>query len=91
MKQENIIYVVNFAATRLTLNPFAKTLPILWCQDGEYRVFPKEILSNARDASNLYADHYSDKANDKKIEYSCICWEQGMPVDNLVGRALSGE
>ncbi len=89
MKQENIIYIVTDHDTSFMVNPFAKILPILWCQDGEYRVFPKEVLANAIDATNMYADHYSEKSDIFKPTH--IYWEQGILVNNLVGRALSGE
>ena len=89
MIEENIFYIVQETGTNFTVNPHAKILPILWCQDGEYRVFPKEVLANAINATNMYADHYSEKTDIFKPTH--IYWEQGILVNNLVGRALSGE
>lgn len=89
MTEENMFYVVIGTDEYLTVNPFARVLPILWCKDGEYRVFPKEILANALDVSGLQGAHYSDK--NTKIQHAQIWWEQGVPVDNQVGRILSGE
>ncbi len=88
MKQENVIFIVTYRGTSFLVNPHSKIIPILWCQDGEYRVFPKEVLANAIDIIGLHRGHYSEKTT---IQPAYVWWEQGIPVDNLVGRALSGE
>lgn len=64
-----------------------KTLPLLWCRDGEFRLIPREIIMNAVDLSHMFG----------QIEMQCVppavvlMWSQGIEISNLAGRALMGE
>ncbi len=64
-----------------------KILPILWNRDGEYRLVPKEVVQNAINSVKAY----SKMAGKITHPIVCIYWDQGVPVDNQVGRMLSGE
>lgn len=64
-----------------------KALPIVWCRDGEYRVVPKEVVQNAINIMNMYVA-FSDK---RTYPEGVILWNQGIPINNLAGRALTGE
>ncbi len=88
MIKENMFYIVNEIGYKFEINPRLKILPILWCQNGTYRVFSKEILANAIDTLGLQDAHYSEKPAIRVVN---IWWGQGLEIDNLAGRALSGE
>lgn len=64
-----------------------RALPTLWNRGGEYRLIPKEVVQNAIDSFEIYNKMTS------KTTYPVVCiyWEQGVPVDNQVGRILTGE
>ena len=88
MIKQEMFYIVKETAKNFMVSPHTKILPILWCQNGEYRVFSKEILADAVAYNDMRFNHYSDKTI---IDPANIWWDQGIPIDNLAGRALAGE
>ncbi len=65
-----------------------KALPILWCRGGSYVLVPKEVVQNGIDSVEIYTK-MSKKGSFTPVV--CIYWNQGVPIDNRVGRILSGE
>ncbi len=64
-----------------------RVLPILWNRGGEYRLVPKEVVQNAINNFEIY-----NKMTSKTVHpVVCIYWDQGVPIDNQVGRILTGE
>lgn len=63
------------------------TIPMLWCRDGLFCVIPKEVIQNAIDLAESY------RQTDLKCAAPIITirWSQGIPINNLAGRALVGE
>lgn len=74
---------------RITIRSNVKrALPILWNRGGEYRLVPKEVVQNAMNSVAVYAKMTGKKTACPVV---CIYWDQGVPVDNQVGRMLTGE
>lgn len=63
------------------------TVPLLWNRDGEYRLVPKEVVQNAISVVNSFS-YLNSKTMRPGV---CIYWNQGVPVNNQVGRILTGE
>ena len=64
-----------------------EALPLLWCRDGEFRLIPKEIIMNAVDLSHMFKQTEMQRVPPMLF----LTWSQGIPISNLVGRALVGE
>ena len=65
-----------------------KALPILWCRGGSYVLVPKEVVQNAISSVEIYNKMASKQKTSPMV---CIYWNQGVPIDNRVGRILLGE
>lgn len=87
MKPQGKFYIIHSSEVRFKLNPFGEPFPILWDFDGMFCIIPKAVLENAIDRKAMY-----DKSNKKvTVPQVYIYWDQGIPIDNQVGRALIGE
>lgn len=60
---------------------------MLWCRDGEYCVVPSEVIKNAIDSHEMF----QQKDLKRTPPVITIQWSQGIPINNLAGRALLGE
>jgi len=85
---QNKFYIVRRPETRLGIESFREEpLPILWDFDGSFCIIPVAILQNAIRNQEMY-----DKSSDKTIKPGVfIHWDQGIYIDNEIGRALLGE
>lgn len=62
--------------------------PIVWNRDGEFCIIPITILKNASDNLDAYNKLSSGKTVNPMVY---IHWDQGIPISNEAGRALTGE
>ena len=89
MRTQSEFYILCEPSNIFGMNAFSeKALPVVWNQDGEYRVIPKNVIQNAIDNVIMH-----ERANfgKTKIPKTVILWDQGIPISNLAGRALIGE
>lgn len=86
--KKNRLYVINETSDTFEIHEnFRIVAPILWNQNGEFRVVPIPVLQNIVDLLIAY------RAAKGKTTYPrvMIMWSQGIPISNQAGRALVGE
>lgn len=90
MKPQGKFYIVFEMNQKVKMNPFIdkEALPIIWNQDGNYRIIPMAVIKNAFDSLEIYKKLASGKTVNPIV---VIHWNQGIPMSNAAGRALLGE
>ena len=84
----NRLYVINETSYTFEIpENFRIVAPMLWNQNGEFRIIPIPVLQNIVDLLIAY------RAVKGKTTYPIvnIMWSQGIPISNQAGRALAGE
>lgn len=86
--KKNRLYVINETGDTFEIHEdFRIVAPILWNQNGEFRVIPTPVLQNIIDLLIMYRETMGNVTYPK----TTIVWAQGIPISNQAGRALVGE
>lgn len=84
----NKFHTLSESNNSILLDHSFEILPIVWNRDGEYCIIPHEVVANTVDVMAMQKLDYSRK---RVVAEAIIMWSQGIPISNLVGRALIGE
>ena len=88
MNTKSFYIVIDSNDSILIENDLDPILPILWNQNGEYRILTKQKIQNVINVNTDYSNMYSDKTANPIVG---LWWCNGIPISNLAGRALVGE